>query len=137
MDEASLAYPGSTQLGELALDQQTRSITATIAAQFGHQFGTGASQADVEAFYEAELERRGCISAESLEVLAFEILGSTESRVRIWEKDDAFFRVSFKARDEQGRLDAVTHARYQTCFWTEQDPFGAADILQPAISERS
>ena len=32
MDEADLAYPGSTQLGELALDQQTGSMTGPQAA---------------------------------------------------------------------------------------------------------
>lgn len=59
MGEAGLAYPGSTQLGEIALDQQTGSITGSFAAQFGHQYGTDANEADVEAFYEAELTRRG------------------------------------------------------------------------------
>ena len=116
MEEASLAYPGSTQLGELALDQQTGSITGPQSAEFGRQFGTDASEADVEAFYEAELARRGWIAPESPQGIVYRIPGSTESRVRAWEKGDAFFRLSFRARDKQGRLDAATLARYPTVF---------------------
>ena len=116
MDEASLAYPGSTQLGELALDQQTGSITGSQSAQFGRQFGTNASEADVEAFYEAELARRGWARAQTFEGRGFTIPGSIESRVRAWERGDRVFRLSFRRRDEQGRLDAATLARYPTVY---------------------
>ena len=116
MEEASLAYPGSTQLGELALDQQTGSITGPQSAMLGYQLGTDASEADVEAFYEAELARRGWTIARSDAAITVGIPGSTESSARAWEKGETFFRLSFRRRDDQGRLDSATLARYPTIY---------------------
>ncbi len=116
MEETSLAYPGSTQLGRFALDQQTGSITGPQTAMFGYQFGTDASKADVEAFYEAELARRGWTIARSYAAITVGIPGSTESSARAWERGDRVLRLSFRRRDEQGRLDAATLARFATVY---------------------
>ena len=91
-------------------------MTGPQAAEFGRQFGTDASEADVEAFYEADLARRGWISPSSDAGITVGIQSSGETSARAWEKGDRVFRLSFRRRDEFGRLDAATLARYPTVY---------------------
>ena len=116
MEESSLFYPGSTQLGEIALDEQTGLIEGPQAAQFGNQLGTNATPPEIEQFYETELEARGWIPAESLEAIGFGITGSTETDARAWEKGDAFFRLSFNRTDEMGGLQRSVTAEFLTIY---------------------
>ena len=134
MDEASLAYPGSTQLGELALKQQTGSITGPQAAEFGYRLGTDAIEAEVEAFYEAELERRGWVVAESLVAIAVGIQSSGETSARAWEKGDVFFRLSFRRRDKLGGLEPSELERFPTVYEVvliRDIPRPSPDVSQP------
>ena len=43
MEEASLAYPGSIQLGELALKQQTGSVNRPQSVIVGYAYATGSA----------------------------------------------------------------------------------------------
>lgn len=116
MEESSLFYPGSTQLGEIALDEQTGSITGSQSAQFGNQLGTDATEAEVEAYYEAELDARGWIPAESLEAIGFGIQSSGETGSRAWERGDTYFRLSFRRRDDFGGLQPSVLAEFPTVY---------------------
>lgn len=116
MDEASLFFPGSTQLATFGDDQQTGSITGPQSAFFGYQLGTEASDAEVEAFYEAELGDRGWSTARPDDAITIGIRSSTDSRARAWEKGDAFFRLSFRRRDKLGGLDDQNLAGYPTIY---------------------
>ena len=116
MEESSLFYPGSTQLGQITLDEQTGSIAGPASAQFGRRFGTDAGEADIEAFYEAELDVRGWIPAESLVALAIGIQSSGETEARAWEKGSTYFRLSFRRRDDFGGLEDSVLARFPTVY---------------------
>lgn len=118
MEEATLFYPGSTQLGELAQDERQGSITGAIAAEFGHQLGSQASSEDIARFYEVELAKRGWADATSLVGITVGIRDSTESSARAWEKGDAFFRLSFRRRDDQGRLPSSVLKQFATIYET-------------------
>lgn len=109
MEEAELAYPGSTRLSSFGVDQVTGLITGPRTAYFGYYYGSDASDADIEAFYEAELTRRSWRAKVA-------ILGGSDLRAREWENGDRVFRLSFRRRDEFGGLDAGTLARYPTVY---------------------
>jgi hypothetical protein len=96
MEEAGLFYPGSTQLRQYSLYPESN-IDGEFGAQWGYQLGADAEVAEIEAWYETELTRRGWKPV----VASSSIPTSSDESVATWQKGAVIFRFSIPTKKPQ------------------------------------
>jgi hypothetical protein len=112
MAEANLFYPGSTQLRQYSL-YPDRNIDGEFGAQWGYQLGAEGEVAAIEAWYEAELTRRGWKPS----ITSSSIPTSSDESVRTWQKGAVIFRFSIPTRDPQfSPIRPADRERYEAIY---------------------
>jgi hypothetical protein len=90
--ESQLVPPGSEVLDKRE-GEAGQTIEGTNTASVGLLIASQDSPADVEAFYETELDSRGWQPPTDLEAIGLRIRTTTELSARSWRKDDLVFRL--------------------------------------------